>query len=380
MSKVYDVIVIGVGGMGSATCYELAARGIRVLGLEKFDIGHAMGSSHGLTRILRLAYFEGSNYVPLIRRAHELWLETGRKAGERLLHVTGALIIAAEGAGIVEEAQRACLEHGVDHGMLGRDEVERRFPAFRLPSGHAALYQPESGFVASERAIVTHVALALAAGAEIRAREPMLDWTPTSDGGVRVRTPKGDYEAGRLILAPGPWIGAVVPGLAPAMTIIRQTQGWFAPPRPELVAMGSFPVFTMQVPEGHFYGFPVWGHPGFKLGAPHYGTDRFDPDTPTREPSPAHEAALQAFLASYIPAAAGPTLALRACLYTMTPDEHFVIDTLPDHPQVVVASPCSGHGFKFASVVGEILADLATKGESRFDLSMFSLRRLTEPA
>ena len=378
MSEVYDVIVVGIGGMGSAACYQLAKRGQRVLGLEKFQIGHAMGSSHGLTRILRLAYFEGEAYVPLVQRARQLWIETGALTGQQLFYEVGALDMAPAGDDIIAQAQQACLAYDLPHEILGRAAIEHRFPALALPVGHGGLYQPQSGFVASELALSVHVALARQHGAIIRDQEPMLDWAPTAHGGVRVRTTQGTYEAGRLVLSPGAWIGSVVPGLAPSTTVIRQTLAWFAPREPELLAPDRFPVFTLKVEEGQLYGFPLWGHPGFKLGSPHYDKDVFDPDTPTREPSPGHEAVLTQSVRRYVPAAAGALLELKACLYTMTPDEHFVIDTLPDYEQVIVASPCSGHGYKFASVIGEILADLAETGTSRFDLSMFALRRFAE--
>ena len=188
----YDVIVAGVGAMGSAACWHLAKRGLRVLGLERFDLGHAMGSSHGLTRIIRLAYFEGSHYVPIVRRAHQLWQETGDAAGLKLLHVTGSLDLAPEGAGPVESSLQSCLDHGLAHEVLDQAEIARRFPAFQLPSGHLGLWQPDGGFVASEKAIYAHVGLAQSKGAEIRTGEPMLDWRPTADGGVIVRTERGN--------------------------------------------------------------------------------------------------------------------------------------------------------------------------------------------
>ena len=375
MPKSYDVIVVGIGGMGSAACYQLARRGVRVLGLEKFEIGHAMGSSHGLTRILRLAYFEGSAYVPLVRRARELWIETGDITGEPLFFETGALDIAKESSGIVESAARACIDYDLAYERLDRKAIETRFPAFRPASDHIGLYQPQSGFVASERAILAHAALALHHGAEIHGCEAMLDWEPTASGGVRVRTDQASYEAGRLVLSPGAWIGQIVPALKPSTKVTRQTLGWYNPLEPDLFDPSRFPVFTLEADEGHFYGFPLWQHPGFKLGSPHYGGDAYDPDTPSRLPSPVHRGQLRACLAKYIPAANGDLLGLKACMYTMTPDEHFIIDTLPGFEQVIVASPCSGHGYKFASVIGEVLADLATRGGSPFDLRMFALQR-----
>jgi sarcosine oxidase len=380
MSRAFDVIVVGVGGMGSAACYHLARRGARVLGLERFDIGHAMGSSHGLTRILRLAYFEGSFYVPMVLRARELWQELGEAAGERIFFETGALDLAPQGAGIVEASLQSCLDHGLAHEALDGAAIARRFPALSLPSNHVGLLQPGSGFVASERAILAHAGLAIAAGAEIRAREAVLEITAIAGGGVRVRTDKASYEAGRAIVAPGAWIGRLVPSLDTETTVVRRVQAWFAPRRPAELSPDRLPVFTLKVDEGHFYGFPLWGHPGFKLGGPHYGSDVVDPELPTREPTPEAEAALRECAARYVPAGAGETLALRACLYTMTRDEHFIVDTLPGQEEIIVASPCSGHGYKFASAMGEILADLATIGASRFDLSPFSITRVSKVA
>lgn len=375
MPGTYDVIVVGVGGMGSAACYQLAKRGVRVLGLEKFEIGHAMGSSHGLTRILRLAYFQGEAYVPLVQRARELWLETGRITGEPLFYEVGALDIGHEGSGVVEDGLAASEKHGLAHELLDRRTIEERYPAFTLDASHIGLYQPQSGFVASERAILAHVTLALYHGAEIHGCEPMLDWEPTANGGVKVTTDRGVYEAGRLILSPGAWIGDFAPGLKASTEVVRQTLGWFSPVRPTLFDMARFPVFTLEASEGHFYGFPLWQHPGFKLGSPHFSGEPYDPHLPDRQPSVQQRDLLRACLAKHIPAADGDLLGLKACMYTMTPDEHFIIDTLPGFEQVIVASPCSGHGYKFASAIGEALAELAIAGHSRFDLGMFSLRR-----
>ena len=374
MSKTFDVIVAGIGGMGSAACYQLAKRGVRVLGLEKFEIGHAMGSSHGLTRILRLAYFEGEAYVPLVQRARELWIETGKLTGEPLFFEVGALDIAHEGSGIVEKALEASQAHGLEHELLDRDAIEARYP-FTLDRNHVGLYQPQSGFVASERAILAHTALALHHGAEIHGCEAMLGWEPTAGGGVRVTTDQGSYEAGRLILSPGAWIGELVPTLKPSTEVVLQTLGWFAPARPSLFDLSHFPVFTLEADEGHFYGFPLWQHPGFKLGSPHYGGEAYDPDTPSREPSPRHREQLRACLAKHIPGANGDLLGLKACMYTMTPDEHFVLDLHPAHPNVAFAAGFSGHGFKFASVIGEILADLATEGATRHPIGFLRLDR-----
>lgn len=374
-SNSYDVIVAGVGAMGSAACWHLAKRGIRVLGLERFDLGHAMGSSHGLTRIIRLAYFEGSRYVPIVKRAHELWRETGAEAGLQLLHVTGSLDLAPKNGGPVESSLQSCLDHGLTHEVLDRRSIAQRFPTFQLPEGHIGLWQPEGGFVASEKAIYAHVGLAQSRGAAIRTNEPMLDWAPTADGGVTVRTERGTYSAGRLVITSGGWIADAVPALAKTVTTVRQAIGWFTTRRPELFRPDVFPVFILSVEEGNFYGFPLYEHPGFKLGGPHFGREPMDPRDDDRTPSPNQVRLIKECLARYIPDAAGEPLTLKGCVYSVTPDDDFVIDNVPGVPQAVFASCCSGHGFKFASAIGEILADLSTTGRAGFDLQPFSLSR-----
>jgi sarcosine oxidase len=374
-SQSYDVIVAGVGAMGSAACWHLAQRGLRVLGLERFDLGHAMGSSHGLSRIIRLAYFEGSHYVPIVRRAHELWRETGDAAGMQLLHVTGSIDLAREGAGNVEASLQSCLDHGLAHEVLNGAEIARRFPAFKLPKDHIGLWQPDGGFVASEKAIYAHVGLAQSRGAEIRTNEPLLDWSPTADGGVTVRTARGTYSAGRLVITSGGWISDAVPALASKVTTVKQAIGWFTTRRPELFRQGNFPVFILEVDEGTFYGFPLYEHPGFKLGGPHFGREPLDPHDGDRTPSPRQVELIRKCLARYLPDAAGEPLTLKGCVYSVSPDEDFIIDSVPGVPQAVFASCCSGHGFKFASAIGEILADLSTSGDSPFDLQPFSLAR-----
>jgi sarcosine oxidase len=374
-SQSYDVIVAGVGAMGSAACWHLAQRGLKVLGLERFDLGHAMGSSHGLSRIIRLAYFEGSHYVPIVRRAHELWRETGDAAGMQLLHVTGSIDLAREGAGNVEASLQSCLDHGLSHEVLNGAEIARRFPAFNLPRDHIGLWQPDGGFVASEKAIYAHVGLAQSRGADIRTNGPLLDWSPTADGGVTVRTARGTYSAGRLVITSGGWISDAVPALASKVTTVKQAIGWFTTRRPELFRQENFPVFILEVDEGTFYGFPLYEHPGFKLGGPHFGREPLDPHDGDRTPSPRQIELIRKCLARYLPDAAGEPLTLKGCVYSVSPDEDFIIDTVPGVPQAVFASCCSGHGFKFASAIGEILADLSTSGETPFDLKPFSLAR-----
>ena len=375
----YDAIVVGLGGMGSAALYNLAKRGKRVLGLERFDLANAFGSSHGATRIIRLAYFEGSQYVPLVRRAHALWHDLSREAGRPLIRITGSLDLAPIGEGTVESSRQSCLDHGLAHEMLDAREVMRRFPAFALPAGHHALLQPDGGFVMSEEAILAHAGLAQRHGAEVRTGEAVLSFGSTS-GGVIVETERGRYSAGSLVLTAGPWMRELVPGALGCLATTKQTIGWFATSDPSRFRLGALPVFVLTSEEGVFYGFPEYGQPGMKLGGPHGARDPIDPNDPDRTPCPAHVEALRSCLARYLPGAAGEALMLRGCIYTVTPDEHFIIDRLPQSPNVIVASPCSGHGYKFATVIGEILADLATGGTPPHDISMFSLNRLQKSA
>ncbi|MDR7555576.1 MAG: N-methyl-L-tryptophan oxidase [Armatimonadota bacterium] len=370
----YDVVVIGVGGMGSAAVYHLARRGARVLGLEQFDIPHDRGSSHGVTRIIRLAYFEDPAYVPLLRRAYALWHELQHRYGEPLLYITGAIDAGLPGSVTVEGSLRSCAVHHLPHEVLDAATLGRRYPGYRLAPEMVAVYQPDGGFVLSERAIVAHVMLAQAAGAEVHARERVLSWDP--DGGqVVVRTDRAVYRARRLVVTAGPWAGRLVPRLAALAVPERQVLLWAQPRRPELFRLGAFPVFNLEAPEGRFYGFPIFGVPGVKIGKYHHRHERVDPDAVSREVTAEDEAVVREGLRRYFPEADGPTMAMKTCLFTNSPDEHFIVDRLPEAPQVCVAAGFSGHGYKFCSVMGEILADLALDGASAFDLRLFRATR-----
>lgn len=374
----YDVIVLGVGGMGSATCHQLALRGKRVLGIERFDIPHSLGSSHGVTRIIRQAYYEHPSYVPLLRRSYALWRDLEAGYGERLLHITGSVDAGAPNDEVFRGSYDSCREHNIPHEVLTSAELTRRFPGYRLPPGHLALYQPDGGFVLSEQAIVAHVLAAQAAGAEIHARERVLGWE-MSGTTARVTTDHGTYEAESLVITTGAWIGQHAPVLANLAVPERQVLAWLQPHDPNLFTPDRFPVFNLHVPEGRYYGLPIYGVPGFKFGRYGHLGETADPDNLDRDAGRADEDLLRTFAASYFPSGAGPTMALRACMFTNTPDGHFIIDRHPDHPNVILASPCSGHGYKFCPVVGEILADLATTGATGHDISLFRLDRFRSP-
>ena len=374
MPRAYDVIVVGVGGMGSATVYQLARAGKRVLGLEQFDIPHDQGSSHGVSRIIRLAYHEGSAYIPLLRRAYELWRELERITGEQLLYITGSVDASLEDDEVFQGSYRSCLEHGLSHEVLSSAELTTRFPGYRLPQETVALYQKEGGFLLSERCIISHVMAAQTLGAEVHACEAVAGWEAFADG-VKVRTDRDTYEAASLVFTAGAWASQLLPELEQTAVPERQVLGWFQPSAPDLFTPARFPVFILQVPEGNYYGFPVHGVPGFKIGRHHHLKEPTSADEVDRRISPQDEDVLRAAVSRYFPEANGPTMALKTCLYTNSPDEHFLLGTHPEYPQISLAAGFSGHGFKFCSVVGEIMAELAVKGETRHDIRLFDLRR-----
>ncbi|ADD04902.1 sarcosine oxidase [Natrialba magadii ATCC 43099] len=375
MTEQYDVIVLGVGGMGSATVSHLAERGVDVLGLERYDIPHGYGSSHGITRIFRLAYYEHPAYVPLLTRADELWTALESDHDQQLLHRTGSVDAGPRDGPLVEGSKRSCVEHDLDHEVLSSTELAERYPGYQLPEDYEAVYQPDGGYLVPEECIVAHVNRAHQHGATVRARERVVEWQSTADDGVRVETDYGIYEADRLVITAGAWAAAFVDELAEIAVPERQVLAWLQPEEPSHFEPDAFPVWNLQVPEGRYYGFPVHGVPGFKFGRYNHREETVDPEAFEREPTQADERLLRQFAEQYFPDGAGPTMRLETCLFTNTPDDHFVIDTLPDRPQVSVAAGFSGHGFKFASVIGEIMADLALEGETEHDIEMFSLDR-----
>jgi sarcosine oxidase len=371
----YDVIVAGVGGMGSATVAELASRGARVLGLDRASIPNDRGSSHGINRIIRLAYAEDPRYVPLLRRAYARWRELEAQLQEPVLVTTGGVDIGTPESATVTGSLASARMHDLDHELLSAEELMARFPGFRLPEELVAVYQPDGGFVLSERAIAGYARLAIEAGADLRGYEPVVEWQ-AGDDGVVVRTARDEYRARRLVISAGAWLGRMVPALAATAVPERQVLLWARTLRPERFAVGTFPIFILEVPEGLYYGFPEYGIPGLKIGLMHHRRQVVDPDAWDRDfIEPRDEALLRAATGRYLPDADGPALTLRTCMFTNTPDKHFIIDTLPDAPSVTIVSPCSGHGFKFASVIGEIAADLALEGSTDHDLGIFRIDR-----
>ena len=373
----YDAIVIGVGGMGSAAVYHLARRGLKVLGLEKYAVPHEMGSSHGYSRMIRYTLQEHPSYVPLVRRSYELWHEMEETAGEELMVTTGSIRAGAPDSPFFLNAQEACDLHSIPYEILTASEVNKRFPGYRFPEEISSVYQADGGFLLPERCIVTHVQAAERAGAAVHSQETVLDWEIRGDG-VQVRTDRDTYTAGRLVVTAGPWAANLVPELAAYAVPERQVMGWFQPERPELYTAEIFPVFGVFTDEGRYYGFPSHAVPGFKIGRAHHLLQKVDPDAIDREVHPEDEDILRQAVNRYFPLAAGKLLDRQTCMYTNTPDEHFMIGTLPGQPQVSVAAGFSGDGVKLASVIGEIMADLAQNGATEHDINLFRLDRFKQ--
>jgi sarcosine oxidase len=375
-SKHFNTIVIGIGGMGSATCYQLARRGKQVLGIERFDIPHDLGSSHGHTRIIRLAYYEHPSYVMLLKRAYELWDEIEQRSGEKILYRTGSIDAGPAESWVFKGSLQSCVEHDLPHEVLTGAEINARFPGYQLPHELLGVFQPDGGFVLPERSIVSQVEAAHALGAEIHGREHVLEWEPFGDG-VRVLTDRDEYTADSIVITAGSWNDDLLPFLRGYAVPERQVLAWLQPDQPALFRPENFPVFNVLVPEGRYYGFPIHSVPGFKFGRYHHLEEYVHPDDYDREPNADDEEILREFASRYFPSGAGPTMTLRACLFTNTPDKHFIIDLHPEYPQVSYAAGFSGHGYKFASVIGEIMADLVERRETRHDISLFSIERLT---
>ena len=369
----YDVIVVGLGAMGSATAYQLARRGMRVLGLDRFTPPHAFGSSHGETRIIREAYFEHPVYVPMVQRAYELWRDLEKESDTTLLRETGGVMIGRPDSELVKGARHSAELHGLRHEMLTASEVRERFPALHPESDMVAVWEPRAGVLFADACITAHLAQARHYGAELRYEESVLRWEPEGDD-IRVLTTQGEYRARQLIVTAGAWISAFFPDLP--LRVERQVLFWFDhASASEMFIPERCPVHLWQFDGRHFfYGFPDLGK-GVKV-AFHHGGEITTVDSVRRQVEASEVEEIRTSLRRFVPTADGTPLATTVCLYTNTPDEHFLIDRHPAHPQVLIASACSGHGFKFSPVIGEILADLAQDKRPRFDLNLFRWRQV----
>ncbi len=377
--KIYDVAVIGVGGMGSAACYHLAKAGKSVVGIDQFSIPNTRGSSHGSTRILRLGLHESAKYVPMVLRAAQLWDDLGAECGQSIFHRSGSLDVSLPEKPIFSGSLNACLRCDIAHEVLDGAELHRRHPALHPEPGMMAVYQPGSGFVIPEMAISAHVNLAIAAGAEIHGHERMHEWEK-HEGSYRITTTHGQYRALHLVITAGAWIGKVLHAAAVPVAAERCVLGWFSTgPNSAHFAEEKLPVWIVDSEElGHFYGFPAHGIPGFKLGRlREVPSPAVDPDLPRREVDRADEEDMRSFVREIFPGANGPVLSMESCFFENTPDRSPIIDRIPGEDSAWVVGGFSGHGFKYSSAVGEVVRDLIVRGESAFDLAPFRLSRFS---
>ncbi len=380
--NIYDVIVIGVGSMGSSTCYHLAKQGVSVLGLEQFDIPHELGSHAGQSRIIRKAYGEGSDYVPLLERAYKNWRTLESETGAQVYYKTGLAYFGAPDDPFLSTVKGSSKKYNIPLINLTEGECDLKYPQFKLPPNFQRLEEPDAGFITPERSILLYVQQAGLNGATIRTKEKVLEWKREISGGVTVVTNKGTYRAGKLIITAGPWAGKIIPSLESKLTVTRQAVAWVKPKQWGNFILGKFPCWILEDKDHDFYGFPIlpvgtFGGPlGLKLALHYPGADPTDPDAVNRNTKESDENTLIDFLNRFIPDGYENTLVMKTCLYTNSPDNNFIIDYLSGYDKdVVFATGFSGHGFKFVSVVGEILADLATKGKTEQPIGFLAAKR-----
>jgi sarcosine oxidase len=375
-----EAIVVGLGAMGSATCFQLARRGVSVIGIDRYEPPHAYGSTHGDTRITRLAVGEGPQYVPLVRRSHELWREIEHQTGARLLTQTGGLILGHPGGSFLTQTRAVARQHGIAHENLSSSELAERFPTFVIDQVTEGYYEPEAGHVRPEAAVRAQLQLALGHGARLQLGERVTEWTASAHG-VSVHTDAATYQAEQLVLCPGAWIPQLLPEAGDLFAIYRQLLYWFAI-RAGFEQWRDAPIFAWELPGpvaefSHligFYGFPAVDGPagGVKLATESY-EQTTTPDGRQHPATPAEITGMnERYVAPHLRWLDAVPLRTVSCLYTSTRDNRFVIGRHPGHDAVIVVSACSGHGFKHSAAIGEAVAQLVATGGSDIDLSQFT--------
>jgi len=379
----FDVIVIGVGSMGSSACYYLAKKGFNVLGIEQFEISHEQGSHAGQSRIIRKAYFEHPDYVPLLKSAYKNWKEIEEETGVKIYHETGLVYFGDPRSSLMEGVKQSASLYKVPMEKLDLSSTSQRFNNFNIPTGFETLFEPAAGFVTPEKAIRLYAEQAKKNGATIHTNEKVIEWK--KDGKeIVVATDKSKYRCRKLVITAGAWSGKMIPSLSDKIKVTRQLIAWIKPRNEKDFVLNNFPCWMVADDKkpGCYYGFPIlpvseFGEPfGLKL-AYHFPATVTDPDNVDRQSIADDIKDLEYFLHKYMPEVFESFLSTKTCLYGNSPDENFIIDKLPGHEDnVVVACGFSGHGFKFVSVVGEILADLAMEGETKHPIDFLSAKRL----
>lgn len=374
----YDVIVVGLGAMGSATAFHLAKKGQKVLGLDSFGRRHKFGSSHGTSRIIREAYFEDPNYVPLVKRAYQLWRELEAETGAELLMITGGLTAGKPDSEFVSGALASSKLYNLPYEYLSAAEVGARFPAFTLTENLVAIYEKNAGILFPESCVVAHLDQAIRYGAALHHEEQVLNWS-SSNNSVRVETSRDSYEAARLIITTGPWASELLGDLGLPLKVQRIVNVHFEPDNPERFQPGTCPVYLLEVPEGQYYGFPMLPGEGLKIGRHDIG-EVCTPQTINREVDPTEIEMLRAVLDRYMPGGTSAVKWSLTCMYTNTPDRNFILDRHPQHSNVVFGCGFSGHGFKFASAIGEVLAELSSEGRTQHPVDFLAAARFVSQA
>lgn len=375
MNTQYDAIVMGVGAMGSAALYALASRGYNVCGIEQFDIAHANGSSHGETRLIRKAYFEHPNYILLLHGAYDEWERLNDKSGQQLFVKNGLLLSGKPNSTLMKGLNACYTQHDLPHEKLELSEAENRWSQIVIPENHELFYDPIAGYLYVEKAIRQLCRLATNAGATLFTHEKVIDWQANDDGSVTMSTDKRTLSADRLIITCGAWAADVLQTLNIKLDIWRKVLYWYNAPDLTPFRTGTFPSFFIETKEGGFYGFPAINSTGVKIGE-HYHKDSVShPDELNREVKEEEDALVSNFVSNTFPGLNTSPNNSVVCMYTMSEDEHFIIDHHPRYNQVVIATGFSGHGFKFAPIIGHILADLSIKGDTSYPIDFLRLNR-----
>jgi monomeric sarcosine oxidase len=372
--KTYDAIVLGCGAVGSAALYELAKRGRRVVGLDQFGSAHDRGSSHGQTRMIRKAYFEHPDYVPLAEHAYRLWEELSAERRQTLLLRSGLLQVGPADGPVVQGVLASAERFGLNVERFSAAEAESRWPQFRFDPSHCVVYEAEAGCLLVESCIQSHLELAARRGAELCLHSPANSWQVDGDG-IAVETDRGRFRADRLIVAAGAWSGAMLAELNVGLEIRRKPFYWFEAVDRRMDRSAGCPAYLFDLPEGIYYGMPRIDRNRVKVARHDAGESVAHPADVSRKLDAADQANVSQFVERRLPLATTGLLDHGTCLYTMTRDEHFIVDRHPQHPQVLIAAGLSGHGFKFSGVLGQALADLAIEGGTKLPIDFLSLAR-----
>jgi sarcosine oxidase len=372
--RVYDAIVLGAGGVGSAALWQLARRGLDVLGIDRFSPPHDRGSSHGQTRIIRQAYFEHADYVPLVLESYRLWQDLEQTVDRTLFAETGVVAIGPSNGVVVPGTLSAAKQHSLQVEQLSATDIERRWPAMRVPEGLVGVFERRAGLLHVEQCVGAAVEAAHRAGAQLLTGVEVLGWS--AGGDLRVNTTAGEFQTAHLIVTAGAWAGSLLRQLDLKLEVRRKTLMWHPCDEPRTRAEAGFPCFLFELPHGVFYGFPVIDSRGLKAAEHSGGEIVADPLTVDRALRASDRAPVESFLRTHLPAAKTPCTEHVVCMYTMSPDEHFIVDHHPEDPRIVFAAGLSGHGFKFTAVLGKVLAEMAIDGTTTLPVEFLSRARL----